>query len=70
MNRFFSLGLAGLLLSTACGPTAEEKAAESIRIQDSITAADAALKSAEEAYAEEARLSALDTLRPGDTLQP
>lgn len=41
--------IAGLTSMTACGPSAEEKAAEAKRVQDSTDAAEAAMKAAEEA---------------------
>jgi hypothetical protein len=41
--------LFGIGSLVACGPSAEEKAADEKRVQDSIAAADAAMKAAEEA---------------------
>ena len=50
MKKVLSMILfAGMLSMTACGPSAEEKAAQEKQKQDSIAAADAAKKAAEEA---------------------
>lgn len=46
---FLLVCMAALGTIVACGPSAEEKAAEAKRVQDSIDAADAAMKAAEEA---------------------
>ncbi len=47
-KSLLALSVAGLFLLSACGPSAEEKAAEAKRVQDSIDAVNAA--AAEKAY--------------------
>ncbi len=49
-KSFLMLSVAGIFLLSACGPSAEEKAAEAKRVQDSIDAANAAAAAAEKAY--------------------
>ena len=51
----------GLINITACGPSAEEKAKMETATQDSIKAADDAMKAAEEAAAANAAAAAADT---------
>lgn len=48
-KSLIALSVAGLFLMSACGPSAEEKAAEAKRVQDSIDAANAAAAAAEKA---------------------
>lgn len=47
-KSLLALSVAGIFLLSACGPSAEEKAAEAKRVQDSIDAVNAA--AAEKAY--------------------
>jgi hypothetical protein len=55
MKKVLALLLvAGMFSFYACGPSAEEKAAQEKAMQDSIAAADAAMKAAEEAAAQQA----------------
>ncbi|MBS1763344.1 MAG: hypothetical protein JSS90_00100 [Bacteroidetes bacterium] len=48
-KSLIALSVAGLFLVSACGPSAEEKAAEAKRVQDSIDAANAAAAAAAKA---------------------
>ena len=72
MKKLFSLALvAGMFSLVACGPSAEEKAAEEKRVADSIAAADAAMKAAEEAAAAAAAAAAtVDTLQADSAAAP
>ena len=55
MKNILSLALiAGMFAFTACGPSAEEKAAAEKQMQDSIAAAEAQMKAVEEAAREQA----------------
>lgn len=49
MRKLFILTVVIAVSAISCGPSAEEKAAEQKRVEDSIAAADAAMKAAEEA---------------------
>jgi hypothetical protein len=69
MKKVLSLMLvAGMFAFSACGPSAEEKAAQEKAMADSIAAAEAAMKAAEEAAAQ-AAMQQDTAMQMADTIQ-
>lgn len=59
-KSFLTVAIAGLMLVVACGPSAEEIAAEKKRVEDSIAAVRAAEEAAKKAAEEEAARKAAE----------
>lgn len=68
MKKVLALLLvAGMFSFYACGPSAEEKAASEKAMQDSIAAADAAMRAAEEAVAIQATADSMASMAADTT---
>jgi len=68
MKKLFTvLAIASMATFIACGPSAEEKAAQEKRIQDSIAAAEAAIEQAKQDSIAAAQASADTTAQAADT---
>jgi len=68
MKKLFTvLAIASMATFIACGPSAEEKAAQEKRIQDSIAAAEAAIEQAKQDSIAAAQAAADTTAQAADT---